>query len=310
MKKPIYLALMAALALCLSAANVNAQQMKHRNVNKGSNKSSISGRAARSDKRPKANRQARSKPATRKPASRPNTSGRDLKRQGSNGGSSSSGRKPTNNRRLAAGDNKQIKNSGNNVGIKGGDKNINVNVDNSRDIKINNNVRVNNRQNNRYYNGRRGYQPYYYHPYRPYSYGPRWHPFGFFVTTMAVTAIIVSNNNQDYHYDNGVYTQSSKGYTVVNPPTNIVVNTLPDGAENVILDGEEFLYFGGAFYIKENGKYRVIDAPDGAVVTNIPEGAQEEEIGGENFVVYNYTYFKPFSQDGKDMYQVVTMEAT
>ncbi len=128
---------------------------------------------------------------------------------------------------------------------------------------------------------------------------------------MAVTAIIVSNNNQDYHYDNGVYyTQSSKGYTVVNPPTNIVVNTLPDGAENVILDGEEFLYFGGAFYIKENGKYRVIDAPDGAVVTNIPEGAQEEEIGGENFVVYNYTYFRPFSENGKDLYQVVTMEAS
>lgn len=62
------------------------------------------------------------------------------------------------------------------------------------------------------------------------------------------------------------------------------------------------------FYIKENGKYKVIDAPDGAVITNIPEGATEEEIDGENYVVYNYTYYKPFSQNGKGMYQVVQME--
>ena len=129
------------------------------------------------------------------------------------------------------------------------------------------------------------------------------------MATIAVTAIIVSINNQRYHYDSGVYyTQSSGGYTVVNPPTNIVVNTLPEGAENITLDGASYLYFGGAFYVKENGKYRVIDAPDGAVITNIPEGAEEEEIGGENYVVYNYTYFKPFSQNGKDMYQVVAME--
>ncbi|RKZ66452.1 MAG: hypothetical protein DRQ48_10755 [Gammaproteobacteria bacterium] len=127
---------------------------------------------------------------------------------------------------------------------------------------------------------------------------------------MAVTAVIVSINNQQYHYDNGVYyTQSSGGYTVVNPPTNIVVNTLPEGAENITLDGASYMYFGGAFYIKENGKYKVIDAPDGAVITNIPEGAEEVEIEDEKYVFYNYTYFKPFSQNGKDMYQVVVMEA-
>jgi hypothetical protein len=124
-----------------------------------------------------------------------------------------------------------------------------------------------------------------------------------------VTAIIVSIENQQYHYHSGVYyTQSSGGYTVVNPPTNIVVNTLPEGAENVTIDDKAYLYFGGAFYVKENGKYRVVDAPDGAVITNIPEGAEEVEVQDEKYVVYNYTYFKPFSQDGKDMYQVVVME--
>ena len=51
----------------------------------------------------------------------------------------------------------------------------------------------------------------------------------------------------------------------------------------------------------------MIEAPDGAIVTNIPEGAEEEEIDGENYVVYNDIYFQPLSQDGNDMYQIVSM---
>jgi len=63
-----------------------------------------------------------------------------------------------------------------------------------------------------------------------------------------------------------------------------------------------------AFYIKKNDKYKVIEAPDGAVVTNIPEGGEEVDIEGSKYVVYNTTYYLPFSQDGKDLYQVVAME--
>ena len=175
-------------------------------------------------------------------------------------------------------------------------------------MNINNNVRVNNSRH--YYNGRRGYHSYHYHGYRGYHYGPHWHPWGFFLTTMAVTAIIVSVNNTPYYYDQGVYyTQSTGGYTVVNAPTNIVVNTLPEGVETIQLNDSTYYYFGGAFYIKENGKYKVIEAPDGAVVTNIPEGGEEVDIEGSKYVVYNTTYYLPFSQNGKDMYQVVEMVA-
>ncbi len=53
----------------------------------------------------------------------------------------------------------------------------------------------------------------------------------------------------------------------------------------------------------------MIDAPDGAVVTYIPEGATEEEIDGNYYVSYNYTYYQPFFQNGKEMYQVVNIEA-
>ena len=127
---------------------------------------------------------------------------------------------------------------------------------------------------------------------------------------MAVTAIIVSINSTPYYYDSGVYyTQSSGGYTVVNAPTNIVVNTLPDGVETIQLNDSTYYYFGGAFYVKENGKYKVIVAPDGAVVTNIPEGGEELEIEGKMYVVYHETYYLPMTQNGKDLYQVVEMVA-
>ena len=183
--------------------------------------------------------------------------------------------------------------------------NVNVNVN----VRVNKNVRVNHHGGRRYYNGHRGYYPYRYHRYQPYRWGPSWHPVGFFVRTLAATAIIISINNQRYHYHQGVYyVQGSGGYTVVDPPTNIVVNTLPEGFEKITLNGDEYYYFGGAFYVKEGSDYRVVDAPDGAVVTYIPEGAEEEMVDDEYFVIYNYTYYRPISQGGKNMYQVVVME--
>jgi len=169
-----------------------------------------------------------------------------------------------------------------------------------------------NSHHNNYYHGHRGYYPYRYHRYTPYHYGVYWHPVGFFVAVMVTTAVIVSVSNQSYYYDQGVYyTQVSGGYTVVPAPVNIVVVELPDGVEMVPIDNTVTVYyFSGTFYTKTDDGYKVIVAPDGAIVTNIPEGGEEEEIGGQTYVVYNGVYFQPLSQDGKDVYQVVEMEAT
>jgi len=175
-------------------------------------------------------------------------------------------------------------------------------------IKVNKRVRINPGHHHRHYNGHRGYQPYRYHPYRGHRYGPHWHPHGHILRTLATAAIITSINNKQYHYYSGVYyVRQSGGYMVVNPPINIIVNTLPDGFENIMLNGYSYAYFGGAFYVKENGQHKVIDAPDGAVVTYIPEGATEEDINGNYYVVYNHTYYQPFYQNGKNLYQVVDM---
>ncbi len=107
------------------------------------------------------------------------------------------------------------KGSGNKVNIDNSNKNVNINIDNSKDIDIKNNrntvVKHNNINSYRrppyYWGGHRYYcyHPYRYHPYRPFYWGPVWHPWGFFVATLATTAIIVSVNNAQYHYDQGVW---------------------------------------------------------------------------------------------------------
>ena len=129
------------------------------------------------------------------------------------------------------------------------------------------------------------------------------------VATLAVTAIIVSHNNQKYHYDSGVYyVEASGGYNVVPPPVNITVVTIPEEKEPITYNDETYYYYAGTFYTKSSDWYTVIKAPDGAIVTNIPDGAEEEEIDGSSYVVYNDIYCQPLSQDGNDMYQVVAME--
>ena len=84
--------------------------------------------------------------------------------------------------------------------------NTNININNSRNVA----VRVNPRPYPRppyVYGGNRYacYHPYAYHPFHPFYFGPMWHPWGFFVATMAVTAVAITVASQQYYYDQGVY---------------------------------------------------------------------------------------------------------
>ena len=132
----------------------------------------------------------------------------------------------------------------------------NINIDNSKNININKN-------NTRVVAGSRGYarppyryggfgyychRPYFYHPYRPFYWGPAWHPWGWFAATIATTAIIVSINNQKYHYDQGTYyVESDGGYTVVQAPVGATVKTIPKEAEVVeVNETTNNYYYGGA----------------------------------------------------------------
>ena len=50
-----------------------------------------------------------------------------------------------------------------------------------------------------------GIHPYYDHPYRPFYWGPRWHPFGFWLNALAANAFYFSLANQAYYYDDGYF---------------------------------------------------------------------------------------------------------
>lgn len=222
--------------------------------------------------------------------------------------------------------NSNNRNSGNrNSGNRG--SNNKVNIDKSRgDVNINvDNRHINNNRNtvvrsnrNAYvrppyrYGGYHyyAYRPYYYHPFRPFYWGPVWHPWGFFVATLATTAIIISVENQQYHYDQGVYyVQADNGYTVVQAPVGATIKVLPEGSQTVTVnETTNNYYYGGAYYEKSSGGYTVVPPTAGTTVENLPEGAEEVRMGDQTYVKYGETYYQPVKVDGKDMYEVVDVK--
>lgn len=221
--------------------------------------------------------------------------------------------------------NKNIKNKtknnnvGNKVDVDRNRNNVNINVDKSKNLNIHNTrntvVVAPTRAYVRppYYYGGRGYysfHPYYYHPYRPFYWGPVWHPWGFFIATIATTAIIVSIENQRYYYDQGVYyIQSNGGYTVVEAPVGATITQLPQGTETVKVDQTtNNYYYGGSYYEKDGEKYKVVPPTAGTIVPSLPEGGEEVKIGEQTYVQFGETYYQPVQVDGKDMYEVVEVK--
>ncbi|MFZ4770637.1 MAG: DUF6515 family protein [Ferruginibacter sp.] len=210
--------------------------------------------------------------------------------------------------------------SGNNVNIDNSNRNVNVN--NSKNINVNNNhhttvvVRPNPRPYARppyAYGGHSyySYHPYHYHPYHPYYWGPVYHPWGFFVAAIATTAIIVSIENQQYHYDQGIYyVQSGSGYTVVQAPVGATITTLPPNTQTVVVtETTNNYYYGGTYYEKSDKGYTVVPPTAGCVVESLPEGGEETKIGDVTYVKVGETYYQPIEKNGKNMYEVVEVKA-
>lgn len=151
------------------------------------------------------------------------------------------------------------------------------------------------------------YHPYHYHPYTPFYYGPYYNPWGVFVATLAVTAIIVSVNNQNYYYDQGVYYVSSDGgYTVVQAPAGATVKVLPPETQTVVVnETTNNYYYAGTYYEKKGDQYVVVPPTAGTVVENLPEGGEQVKIGDITYVKFDDIYYQPIKLDGKDMYEVV-----
>jgi hypothetical protein len=209
-----------------------------------------------------------------------------------------------------------IHNGNTNIGKGGNTINVNVNNSHHTNISGNNVVRPVNRPyvvaphaygGYRYYS----YHPYYYHPYHPYAWGPYYHPWGFFIAALATTAIIVSVENQKYHYDQGVYyVASNGGYSVVQAPIGAVVTTLPKDVEVVpVSTTVNNYYYGGTYYEKQANGYKVVPPTAGTIIDKMPEGGKEVKLGDITYVKYGNTYYQPIQKDGKNIYEVVTVEA-
>jgi len=256
-------------------------------------------------KRPTPAKKAASKPAVNKNNNA--TAGRNTSSSRSNSGS----------RDVSKGNKNNI---GNNVNIDNSHNNVNINVDNSKDIRVNNSRNTMVRHNvgrpytrpPYYYGGRRFYcyHPYVYHPYRPFYWGPVYHPWGFFAATLAATAIIVSVNNQAYHYDQGVYYMAGNGgYTVVQAPVGATITTLPTNSQTVVVnETTNNYYYGGTYYEKSEKGYTVVPPTAGTIVSSLPEGGEEVKLGEVTYVKLGETYYQPIQQNGKDVYEVVNVE--
>ncbi len=161
------------------------------------------------------------------------------------------------------------------------------------------------------YNGRKfyTYHKYYAHPFTSFSYGPRWHPIGFFLSSLIGTAIIIDIANRHYHYSDGVfYAPYNNGYQVVPAPPGAYVPSIPEGFQQLSVGGQVYYYFGGAFYVQNGNNYEVVQAPAGGVVYNLPQGASEVQIDSYNYVQYNDTYYQPIQINGQNAYEVVEIE--
>jgi len=130
------------------------------------------------------------------------------------------------------------------------------------------------------------------------------------VTTLAATAIIVSVESQQYHYDQGVYyTAGNGGYTAVAAPVGATISTLPQNSQTVVVnETTNNYYYAGSYYEKSDNGYTVVPPTAGTVVENLPDGGKEVKIGSQSYVQFGDTYYQPITQDGKDMYEVAEVE--
>jgi hypothetical protein len=274
-------------------------------------------------KKPAAQKPAAQKPAAAKSAAKKPDQSRSVENRTNANNNDNAKRTNVNN----SGNKTNNLNGGNKVNIDNSKKNVNINVDKSRDIHVNNNrntvVRRNPRPYSRppmVYGGRRYrcYNPFVFHPYRPFVWGPRWHPWGFFVATLATTAIIVSivDNDMDMPGDFDMASNDMLG-TAIDPEDNMSLRSGPafmTYAENqefinnslikekLTADGDHY-YDEGVFYLKGNGGYTVVSAPLGAKVKTLPSGYETVTIDDKG--TKNYYYGGAFYEKRSDGYVVV-----
>jgi hypothetical protein len=68
----------------------------------------------------------------------------------------------------------------------------------------------------------------------------------------------------DYYYYGGVfYKKSNTGYTVIPSPDGAMVTHIPEGAEEVTIDGDKYVFYNSTYFLPfvQNGQnmYQVVE---------------------------------------------------
>jgi hypothetical protein len=122
--------------------------------------------------------------------------------------------------------------------------------------------------------------------------------------------VVISIENQQYYYNQGVYyVPTNGGYTVVEAPVGSTITTLPEGSQPVVVnETNNYYYYGGTYYQQSDTGYVVVPPTAGTVVENLPEGGEEVKMGETTYVKVGDTYYQPIRQDDKEMYEVVEVK--
>lgn len=223
-------------------------------------------------------------------------------------------------RNVGSNNNSGNRNSGNRTNnIDNSKRNTNINIDNSKNFQVNNrhNTAVRHGANYRpyprppyRYGGYRYscYHPYVYRPFHPFIWGPMWHPWGFFVVTIATTAIILSVDN-DLHPVSDLamapvfnyYNSFIEKEFAMSGPASVFSYDYQDHTEYNGLS-ETFYYDQGVYYVKGDGGYTVVSAPIGAKIKTLPTGYETVTIEGG---ATNYYYGGVFYEKTSSGYTVV-----
>lgn len=144
------------------------------------------------------------------------------------------------------------------------------------------------------------------------------HPFGFFVATLATTAIIVaivdddgnSSSSGNVSYSEGqYYEKTDDGYKVIPPPAGAQIASLPEGYTAVSVGDDQYSYYQGDFYVPSGDKYVITAAPAGAIVPYIPDVATETDQDGIKSYEFNGVTYQAVSISGQTSYLVTETAA-
>jgi hypothetical protein len=112
-----------------------------------------------------------------------------------------------------------------------------------------------------------------------------------------------------YHYNpwyRPVLYDGEEGHLLTAAPVGWQTDVLPDGAEDVTVDGTTYFYHEAAFYQPtQGGGYQVVKSPVGAEVSSIPEDAEAHNEGDLTLYQFDQSFFTRDTNDsGRTFYRV------